>query len=109
MRRLPIVVAAICSVAGCASAPVYQRVSSAPVLPPSESVIVVERQPVGGVLIGTADLQLSVHQLPEECTAALLAEAKRAGATYVVMPPVKPGTSVNGPRCTLQAYYVPPK
>jgi len=109
MRRFPVLVATLAAMVGCASAPVFRRVSSAPVLAASENVVVVDRPPVGGVLLGTADLQLTVHQLPEECSAQLLGEARRAGATYVVMPAVTPGTAVKGPRCTLQAYYVPSK
>jgi hypothetical protein len=93
---------------GCAS-PAFKRASTAPELPPSANAIVVERPPSGAVLIGTADVQMSVSELPSECRTRALELARQAGATHVVMPPDNAGTASKGPRCTAQAYYVPPR
>ena len=105
MRRIAVLAVGLVA---CA-APAFKRVKSAPTLPPSENVVMVDRPPSNGVLLGTADIQLTVYQLPNQCTDSALALAKRAGATFVVMPPISPGTSTRGPRCLLQAYYVPAK
>jgi hypothetical protein len=86
----------------------FTRVANAPKLPPSENVVVVERPPSGGVLLGTANVQLSVNDRDDQCAETAIREAKQVGATFVVMPPVTPGTRNQGPRCTAQAYYVSP-
>jgi len=99
---------ALVGVVGCV-APTFQRVPTAPKLAPNDNAVIVERPPSGGVLLGTVDLRLSVYKLPSECLAQALAEAKRAGATHIVVPAVTPATSTKGPRCTAQAYYVPAK
>jgi hypothetical protein len=107
MRRFAALTAAV--IVGCAVPPTFQRVPTAPVLPPNENAVVVERPPSGAILLGTIELQLSISELASECQAAALAEAKRAGATHVVMPPAAPGRAARGPRCTAQAYYKPPQ
>jgi Zn-dependent alcohol dehydrogenase len=104
MRRIAAVVMGI---VGCAAPAAFERVATAPKLPPSENVVVVERPPSGAVLLGTVALQLGVSALASECQEAALKEAKQAGATHVVMPPATPGTASRGPRCTAQAYYAP--
>ena len=106
MRRIAVLAVGLVA---CASSPAFRRVSSAPTLPPSENVVVVDRPPAGGVLLGTAEIQLTVFQLPSECAEAALAEARKAGANFVVMPPTSSGTATRGPHCSLQAYYVPSK
>jgi hypothetical protein len=105
MRRIT---ASVLVLAACAQ-PAFQRASTAPKLPPNENAVLVERPPSGAVLLGTVQLQMSVSQLPSECLAAALAQAKQAGATHVIMPPAVAGTASKGPRCSAQAYYVPPK
>ena len=98
----------LAAAAGCA-APVFQYTKGAPRLPPSADAEVVERAPMQGILIGTAEIQATVYQHGEECQAAVLAEAKKAGATHVVIRPGMAATASRGPRCRAEAYYVPPK
>lgn len=105
MRRFAALMAGV--IVGCAVPPAFQRVPTAPKLPPNDNAIVVDRPPAGAILLGTVELQLSISELASECQAAALAEAKRAGATHVVMPPATPGRATKGPRCTAQAYYLP--
>ena len=91
------------------AAPVFQHTRGAPRLPPSDAAQVVERAPIGGVLIGTAEIQATVYQTGEECQAAVLEEAKKAGASHVVIRPGIAATASRGPRCRAEAYYVPQK
>ena len=105
MRRVAV---ALVGVVGCV-APSFQRVPSAPKLAPNENAVVVDRPPSGAVLLGTVNLELSMHKLPSECMDQALAQARAAGATHIVAPPATPATSARGPRCTAQAYYVAPK
>ena len=105
LQRISVV---LVGVLGCAQ-PIFQRVPAAPQLAPNENALVVERPPSGSVLLGTVKLQLSLYQLPSDCTAQALAEAKRAGATHVILPPGTPGTSTRGPSCSAQAFYVSPR
>jgi len=106
MRRLVVV---LVGAVGCAAQPVFQPVPSAPQLAPNENAIVVERPPSGAVLLGTVKLELSIYKLQSDCTDQALAEAKRAGATHIVLPIGTPPTSTRGPRCSAQAFYLPPK
>jgi hypothetical protein len=93
---------------GCAQ-PTFHRVPFAPTLAPNENAIVVERPPSGAVLLGTVQLELSAYRLPSDCVAQALAEARRAGATHIVLPAATPPTSTRGPKCSAQAYYLAPK
>jgi len=94
--------------AGCVK-PVFERAADAPRLAPVEVSEVVDRPPLNAILLGTAEVQSSVYQAPEECQSAALLEAKRAGATHVIIRPAIPGTGSRGPRCRVEAYYVAPK
>jgi hypothetical protein len=105
---MPRVAVVLLGVVGCV-APPFQRVASAPKLAPNENALIVERPPSGAILLGTVNLQLSTFQLPTDCTAQALAEARGAGATHIVMPTGTPATSTKGPRCSAQAYYLPPR
>jgi hypothetical protein len=96
------------ALAGCV-APVFQRAAHAPRLSPVETTEVVDRPPLGGVLLGTAEVQATVHQTDDDCQAAALREARQAGATHVVVRAAVPGTSTKGPRCRVEAFYLPAK
>jgi hypothetical protein len=106
--RIRRIVVVLVGVIGCAQ-PVFQPVLSAPQLAPNENAIVVERPPSGAILLGTVKLELSIHKLSTDCTDQALAEARRAGATHIILPPGTPPTSSRGPRCSAQAFYLPPK
>jgi hypothetical protein len=108
VRQLRLLAAAA-TLAGCAAAPVFKRAANAPRLPPVETADVVDRPPLGGVLLGTAEVQSSVYQSPEDCQAAALREATQAGATHVIVRAAIPGTASKGPRCRVEAFYVPAK
>jgi hypothetical protein len=95
------------AMAGCAAAPVFKYAANAPRLSPVETAEVVDRPPIGARLLGTAEVQSSVYELPEDCQAAALREAKLAGATHVVIRGAIPGTASKGPRCRVEGFYMP--
>jgi hypothetical protein len=107
-RVLPAALAIAVLMAAC-STPTFHRSALAPHLEPSTNVVVVDRPPIDAVLLGTATIQSSLYQSVDECEATAMLEAKKAGATHAVMRPARPGTSKDGPRCVLEAYYVAPK
>jgi hypothetical protein len=109
MRRvLPVAAVIVVMMAACSN-PNFHRAGLAPHLAPSADIVVVDRPPIDAVLLGTAVIQSSLYQSVDECEAAALLEAKKAGATHAVMRPARPGTTKDGPRCVAQAYYLAPK
>ena len=107
MRRIFLVVLLM----ACAPSRSYKRFPSAPPLQPSTVTARVERPPGRAVLIGTATVQVKRGQTDEDCALAALAEARRAGATHAVIQPAKKSWKsgwFGGPRCTADAFYLPP-
>ena len=109
MRRVPPVAAVIVVMMAACSTPNFHRAALAPHLAPSAEIVVADRPPIDAVLLGTAVIQSSLYQSVDECEAAALLEARRAGATHAVMRPARPGTAKDGPRCVAEAYYLAPK
>ena len=57
-------------------------------------------------------MQVKRNESEETCALAALAEARRAGATHAVIQPAKKGWITgwfNGPKCTADAFYLPPQ
>jgi hypothetical protein len=109
MRRLVGTWAVAALLSGCAAPPVFKHTTGAPRLPPVANTEVVDRPPVGAILLGTAEVQTSVYQTREDCDEAVLIAVKRAGATHVVMRGGLAARSNKGPSCRAEAYYLPSK
>lgn len=107
-RVLPVVAVIAAVMAACSSNPNFHRATLAPRLQPSANVEVVDRAPIGAVLLGTAVIQSSLYQSIDECQAAAMLEAQKAGATHAILRPPRLGTTRDGPRCVAEAYYVAP-
>jgi Zn-dependent alcohol dehydrogenase len=90
---------------GCAFSSGFERAPGAPELAPSASVAVVGEAPPGAVLLGTVTVQGNNHQGGAGCEQEAQFEAKKVGATHVVIRPAKPGIG-KGPKCTGEAYYL---
>ena len=108
MRRLLLVLL----LTACAPARSYKRFPSAPPLQPAAVTARVDRPPERAVLIGTATVQVKRNESEETCELAALAEARRAGATHAVIQPAKKGWLTGlwkGPKCTADAFYLPPR
>jgi hypothetical protein len=108
-RRIHLLAPAIAVLIAACSTPNFHRAGLAPHLAPSADIVVVDRPPIDAVLLGTAVIQSSFYQSVDECEAAALLEAKKAGATHAVMRPARPGTTKDGPRCVAEAYYLADK
>lgn len=108
MRRLVGLWALAAVMTGCVQ-PVFKHTTGAPRLPPVETTEVVDRAPIGAILLGTAEVHASVHDTREECDATVLLAAKQAGATHVIMRGGRAATATRGPSCRAEAFYLPPR
>lgn len=102
------VVALSLFLSACAFSSGFARAPGAPELQPSAAATVVAEAPAGAVLLGTVTVQSNNHQGGADCEREALFEAKKAGATHVIVRPAKQGFG-KGPKCTGEAYYVAPR
>jgi hypothetical protein len=105
MKRWPLLVLVL---SGCAFHNSFDRAAGAPTLEPSGSAVAVAAPPAGAVLLGTVTVQANNHQSGADCEAQALFEAKRIGATHVVVRPADSSLG-RGPKCTGAAYFVAPQ
>jgi hypothetical protein len=106
MRCYPILALTVLS--ACAFQTSVQRADGAPQLPPSASAVVVTQAPSNAVALGTVTIQGNNWQSGSSCESQALFEAKKLGATHVVIRPADASMG-RGVKCTGDAFYVPPK
>lgn len=92
----------------CAHQTSVTRADGAPTLPPSASVAIVAEAPKGAIALGTVTVQSNNHQGGADCEAQAVFEAKKLGATHVIVRPAESSMG-RGPKCTGDAYYLAPK
>lgn len=92
----------------CAFQTSMQRAPGAPELQPSATAVVVGTAPAGAVALGTVTVQGNNFQGGAGCEAEALFEAKKLGATHVVIRPANSSLG-RGVKCTGDAFYVAPK
>lgn len=97
---------AVIALTGCAFQNSMQRAPGAPELQPSAGAVVVSAAPTGAVALGTVTVQGNNFQSGAGCEAEALFEAKKIGATHVVIRPANSSLG-RGAKCTGDAYYVP--
>jgi hypothetical protein len=103
--KLSVLLPAAALLTACAFHNSVDRAPGAPNLPPSSSAVTVAAAPVGAVLLGTVTVQANNHQNGADCEAQALFEAKKIGATHVVVRPAESGFG-KGPKCTGEAYFL---
>lgn len=103
MRRLVFLLA----LTGCAFHNSLDRAPGAPTLGPSASAVAVATPPTGAVLLGTVTVQGNNYQSGAGCESEALFEAKKIGATHVVIRPADSSLG-RGVKCTGTAYYLAP-
>lgn len=107
MRRfLPVLALLV----GCAFSSKFRPTPGAPPLQPSSSVAVVAEPPQGATRLGTVTARGNNSQGGAGCESQAAFEAKKAGATHVVVRPAKtPWYAAGQIRCEGVAYYLAPK
>jgi hypothetical protein len=94
-------------VAGCTFTTTVNRLDDAPNTPRADSASVVAAPPRSAVPIGTITIRGNRNMVGAACEHAAIDEAKKMGATHVVVHPVE-SSSARGVRCTGDAYYLGP-
>jgi Zn-dependent alcohol dehydrogenase len=102
LRFVPLVV-----LAGCTFNTTVHHLDDAPNVPPSDSAAVVSVAPKSAVLLGTVTIRGNANMVGPACTAQAVLEARKMGATHVIVRPVESSGS-RGVRCTGDAYYLGP-
>lgn len=102
-----IAIALLVAASACAFKNSVDRAPGSPALPPSSNTIVVASPPSGAVLLGTVTVQGNNHQSGADCESQALFEAKKIGATHVVIRPADSSLG-RGVKCTGAAYYLAP-
>lgn len=98
--------------AACAQSRSFERFPNTPQPRPTTTAARVERAPAEAILIGTATVQAKKGQSESACATAAFEEARRAGATHVVVRSARTGWPFRwwrGPKCTADAYYLEPR
>lgn len=112
-RRLPgshfshIGLAALVLLAGCAFQSAYDPAPGAPKLQPSAMTVAVAEAPKGAIALGTVTVQGNNYKGGSECEAQAIFEAKKIGATHVIVRPADSSLG-RGVRCTGEAFYLAP-
>ena len=93
--------------AGCTFNTTVHHVADAPNVPRSDRAIIVSAPPRDAILLGTVTVRGNRNKVGPACDAEAVEEAKKLGATHVIVHPVETSAS-RGVRCTGDAYYLGP-
>lgn len=107
MRPSLLALAPAALLAGCTFNTTVSRLADAPNVPRSDSAAVVAAPPRSAVPLGTITIRGNRNMDGAACATAAVAEAKRLGATHLVVHPVA-NDAFRGVRCTGDAYYLGP-
>jgi Zn-dependent alcohol dehydrogenase len=107
MRFTRVLPLALLALSACAFQTKVQRAPGAPKLEPSASAQVVAEPPQGAVALGRVTIQGNNWQNGGGCESQAQFEAKKLGATHVVIRPANSSMG-RGVRCTADAFYVAP-
>ncbi len=104
--RLPgLFIIPLALLAGCTFNTSVNRVAGSPEVPRSEQAVVVAKAPRDAILLGTVTVRGNRNKVGSACEAEAVTEAKKIGATHVIVRQADP-TGSRGIRCTADAYYV---
>jgi hypothetical protein len=110
MMRHPLMLLAgviVLTTSACAFHNSVERIDGAPILPPSAEAEAVAEAPPGAVALGRVVVQGNNYQNGAGCEAQALFEAKKIGATHVVIRPADSSLG-RGVKCTGDAFYLKP-
>ena len=85
MKHWSLLSCTLLAATACAFQSSTQRVDGAPSLPPSASAIMIAEAPPGAIALGTVTVQGNNFKAGPECEAQALFEAKKLGATHVIV------------------------
>jgi hypothetical protein len=106
---LSTVAVATALLAGCGSAFNTQvsPVADAPPFPPAETSSIVPAPPPNAVHLAKIEEQGSKDRNADDCTRRLQVDARKLGATFVVVGAKTEPVADKGPTCSGEAYVVP--
>lgn len=93
--------------AGCTFNTTIDRPGDAPNAPRSDSAVVVTAAPKAAVLLGNVTVRGNRNMIGRACETQAVEEAKKMGATHVIVRPVE-SSGARGVRCVGEAYYLGP-
>lgn len=105
MRRFVLGLSPALLLAGCTFTTTVQQVADAPNVPRSASAAVVAAPPRDAVLLGTVTVRGNRNKVGAACEAEAVDEARKLGATHVVMHTMD-SSAARAVRCTADAYYL---
>jgi hypothetical protein len=93
---------------GCGSAFSTQvsPVPDAPAFPPTETSAIVPAPPPKGIHLAKIDEQGNKDRNADDCTRRLQMDARKLGATHIVLGAKTDGAADKGPTCSGEAYRV---
>jgi biotin carboxylase len=93
--------------AGCTFNTTVHHLGDAPNVPRTDHALVVATPPRDAILLGTITVRGNRNKTGPACEAEAVDEAKKIGATHVIVRPVETPAS-RGVRCIADAYYLGP-
>lgn len=105
MRSIVRLLAPLALLAGCTFNTTVHHAKDAPNAPRTDSVAVVTEPPRDAILLGGATIRGNRNMIGAACVAEAVMEAKRVGATHLIVRPVESSGS-RGVRCTGDFYYL---
>lgn len=107
MRHSTLLVAPVLLLAACSFNTTVHHLADAPNVPRTDSALVVSEPPKGAVRLGTVTVRGNRNKIGAPCEAEAVAEARRMGATHVVVRPVET-LAARGVRCIGETWYLGP-
>ena len=92
---------------GCTFNTTVHQPADVPNVPRTDHAVVVSAPPRDAILLGTVTVRGNRNKVGAACADEAVAEAKKLGATHVIVRPVESSAS-RGVRCTGDAYYLGP-
>ena len=105
MRRFPLWLLPMPSLAGCTFTTTVDHAADAPNMPRSISAAVVTVPPRDAIRIGTVTVRGNRNKVGAPCETEAVDEAKKLGATHVIMHTVE-SSAPRDIRCTAEAWYL---
>ena len=100
LRLLPLAL-----LAACTYNTTVHHLDDAPNVPRSDSAVVVTTPPHDAIRLGTIEVRGNRNKVGAACAAEAVSEARKMGATHVIVTPVE-SSAARAVRCTAEAWYL---
>lgn len=105
MRHLALRLAPLALLGACTYNTTVHHLDDAPNPPRSDSAAIVTAPPRDAVKLGTIEVRGNRNKVGAACQAEAVAEARKMGATHVIVTPVE-SSAARAVRCTAEAWYL---